>query len=41
MSRPGNPYDNAAIESFFSTLNTECLHRHSSLTRRETQVVRG
>ena len=28
MSRTGNPYDNAAVESFFSTLKTECLHRH-------------
>lgn len=39
MSRTGNPYDNAAMESFFSTLKTECLHRHSSATRLETQAI--
>lgn len=39
MSRTGNPYDNAAVESFFSTLKTECLHRHSASTRRETQAL--
>ena len=26
MSRTANPYDNAALESFFSSLKTECLH---------------
>jgi putative transposase len=39
MSRTGNPYDNAAVESFFSTLKTECLHRHASATRLETQAI--
>jgi transposase InsO family protein len=39
MSRTGNPYDNAAVESFFSTLRTECLHRHPPMTRRETQAI--
>jgi transposase InsO family protein len=39
MSRTGNPYDNAAVESFFSTLKTECLHPHSSMTRQETQAL--
>lgn len=39
MSRTGNPYDNAAVESFFATLKTECLYRHSSTTRRETQAL--
>jgi putative transposase len=38
MSRTGNPYDNAAMESFFSTLKTECLHRQAPTTRRETQA---
>ena len=38
MSRTGNPYDNAAMESFFSTLKTECLHRRAPTTRRETQA---
>jgi transposase InsO family protein len=38
MSRPGNPYDNAWVESFFSTLKTECL-RHCPATRSETQAL--
>jgi transposase InsO family protein len=38
MSRTGNPSDNAWVESFFSTLKTECLHRHSPATRQETQA---
>ena len=28
-SRTGNPCDNAAVESFFSTLKTGCLHRQT------------
>ena len=39
MSRTGNPYDNAWVESFFSTLKTECLHRSSPATRLETQAL--
>ena len=39
MSRTGNPYDNAAVESFFSTLKTECLHRHAPASRRETKAL--
>jgi transposase InsO family protein len=27
MSRKGNCYDNAVVESFFSTLRTELVHR--------------
>ena len=29
MSRVGSPYDNAPMESFFQTLKTECLYKHS------------
>jgi transposase InsO family protein len=29
MSRPGNPFDNACIESFFSHLKTEAFHPYS------------
>ena len=29
MSRVGTPYDNAPMESFFQTLKTECLYKHS------------
>ena len=39
MSRTGNPYDNACVESFFSTLKTECLHPHPAATRSETQAL--
>ena len=39
MSRTGNPYDNAWVESFFSTLKTEGLHRASPATRLETQAL--
>lgn len=39
MSRTGNPYDNAQVESFFSTLKTECLHRHAPATRAQTQAL--
>jgi putative transposase len=38
MSRTANPYDNAAMESFFSTLKTECLHRHPTDSRAQTQA---
>ena len=39
MSRTGNPYDNAAMESFFSTLKMECLHRHNIHTRAEAKAI--
>jgi transposase InsO family protein len=39
MSRTANPYDNAAVESFFSTLKTECLHHHGSASRRQIQAI--
>ena len=39
ISRTGNPYDNAWVESSFPTLKTECRHRQASATRRETQAI--
>lgn len=39
MSRTGNPDDNAARESFYSTLKTECLHRQELGTRAEGRAV--
>lgn len=39
MSRRGNPYDNAAMESFYSTLKMECLHRQKLATRAQAQAV--
>ena len=39
MSRTGNPYDNAAMESFYSTLKVECLHRQELATREEARAV--
>ena len=39
MSRSGNPYDNAAMESFYSTLKIECLHRQERTTGAAIQAV--
>ena len=33
LSRPGNCWDNAVAESFFSTLKLDLLYRHSWPTR--------
>jgi len=38
MSRRGNCWDNAAVESFFSTLKTEWLSRKSYPTRDELRA---
>jgi putative transposase len=38
MSRVGNCYDNAVMESFFSTLKTECVIRQFA-TRAEARLV--
>ena len=35
MSRRGNCWDNAVVESFFSTLKRELIHRHRFETRQE------
>ena len=37
MSRTGDCYDNAAMESFFSTLKGECVDRHRFQSRREAK----
>lgn len=39
MSRRGNPYDNAAMESFFKTLKTELVHRRRFATREEAKAA--
>jgi putative transposase len=39
MSRTANPYDNAAMESFYSTLKTECLHRHDFATHDQAKAA--
>ena len=39
MSRTGNCYDNAVMESFWSTLKWECVHRITFLTRAQAQQV--
>lgn len=39
MSRTANPYDNAAVESFFSTLKTECCRQHPLTTPSATQAL--
>lgn len=33
MSRAGNCYDNAMVESFMHTLKVECVHQHQFTTR--------
>jgi putative transposase len=37
MSRPGNPFDNAPMESFFSTLKTEWVHHFNYRSRSEAK----
>ena len=37
MSRRGDCWDNAVVESFFATLKTELLHRHAWATRADAQ----
>jgi transposase InsO family protein len=37
MSRKGNCWDNAAMESFFHSLKTECVHHERYLTRDEAK----
>jgi putative transposase len=39
MSRKGNCYDNAAMESFWSTLKTEALHRQHFQTLQQAQTA--
>ena len=37
MSRKGNCYDNAVMESFFHSLKVEWVHRHRYLTRQQAE----
>jgi len=39
MSRKGNCYDNAVVESFFSTLKNELIHHESYRTRNEARIA--
>lgn len=41
MSRKGHCYDNAVVESFFSTLKNELVHDQDFLTREEAQAAVG
>ena len=38
MSRKGNCWDNAPVESFFATLKKELIHRHKYSTREQAKV---
>jgi len=38
MSRKGNCYDNAAVESFFGTLKTELVYQRQYATRAEARA---
>ena len=37
MSRPGCPYDNSCMESFFATLKKECIYRRRYDTMEEVR----
>jgi putative transposase len=37
MSRTGDCYDNAPVESFFAAVKTECVHRHTYATRAQAR----
>jgi putative transposase len=39
MSRVGDCYENAAMESFFSTLKGECVERHQFQSRQEARQI--
>ena len=39
MSRTGDCYDNAAMESFFATLKKECIYRHRFQSRKQARQV--
>ncbi len=39
MSRRGNCYDNAAMESFWSTLKAECFDREPPATRAQARSM--
>lgn len=39
MSRPGNCYDNAAMESFWSSLKRDLVHRYEFATRAEAKAA--
>ena len=39
MSRAGNCYDNAAMESFWGKLKTELVHRHHFATRQQARLA--
>ncbi|MGI8908807.1 MAG: IS3 family transposase [Candidatus Sumerlaeaceae bacterium] len=39
MSRKGNCYDNATMESFFATLKTEVFERKVAQTRRQAELL--
>ena len=39
MSRRGNCYDNAVVESFFGTLKTELIHHHTYAARNEAHLA--
>ncbi len=39
MSRPGNCWDNAVVESFFASLKTELVYRRQFQSRQEAQTA--
>lgn len=41
MSRKGEPYDNACIESFYATIKKELIYRHRFRTRKDARKATG
>ena len=39
MSRKGNCYDNAVVESFFHTLKVECVYQNRLITKKQAKYV--
>ncbi len=39
MSRRGNCYDNAVVESFFATLKSELIYRHAWPTHEQASLA--
>lgn len=37
MSRPGCPYENSCVESFFTTLKKECIYRRKYVTMEDVK----
>jgi putative transposase len=39
MSRKGNCWDNAVVESFFKTLKAECVYQNKFINKQQAAVI--